>query len=179
MKKICVFAGSSSGNNKNYSTISRKLGNLIAEYDYHLFYGAAKIGLMGEVANGCLEKNGNVTGVIPEFLCQKEVKHTELSNIIITKTMHERKSIMYENASIFIALPGGIGTLEELMEVLTWKQLGQIKSKVLIVNIDNYWDKLFKLFDDLVYSEFMKKFNLSNYVEVRSILDIEKEIKSI
>jgi uncharacterized protein (TIGR00730 family) len=166
MKKICVFAGSSSGNNKNYSTISRKLGNLIAEYDYQLFYGAAKIGLMGEVANGCLEKNGNITGVIPEFLCQKEVKHTELSKIIITKTMHERKSIMYENASIFIALPGGIGTLEEL-------------TKVLIVNIDNYWDKLFKLFDDLVYSEFMKKFNLSNYVEVRSILDIEKEIKSI
>ena len=93
--------------------------------------------------------------------------------------MHERKNIMYEQASIFIALPGGIGTLEELMEVLTWKQLGQIKSKILIVNVDNYWENLFKLFDNLVYNGFMKKFNLSNYVEVRSVLDIEKEIKSI
>ena len=97
----------------------------------------------------------------------------------MTNTMHERKNIMYEQASIFIALPGGIGTLEELMEVLTWKQLGQIKSKILIVNVDNYWENLFKLFDNLVYNEFMKKFNLSNYVEVRSVLDIEKEIKSI
>ena len=97
----------------------------------------------------------------------------------MTNTMHERKNIMYEKASIFIALPGGIGTLEELMEVLTWKQLGQIKSKILIVNVDNYWENLFKLFDNLVYNEFMKKFNLSNYVEVRSVLDIEKEIKSI
>ena len=86
---------------------------------------------------------------------------------------------MYDKASVFIALPGGIGTLEELMEVLTWKQLRQIKSKILIVNTDNYWENLFKLFDDLVDNEFMKKFNLSNYVEVRSILDIEKEIKSI
>ena len=84
---------------------------------------------------------------------------------------------MYDKASVFVALPGGIGTLEELMEVLTWKQLNQIKSKIFIVNVDNYWRNLFKLFDDLVYNEFMKKFNLTNYIEVRSVLDIEKEIK--
>tara|TARA_Y100001954_G_scaffold119767_1_gene128969 strand:- start:107 stop:511 length:405 start_codon:yes stop_codon:yes gene_type:complete len=134
---------------------------------------------MGVVADSCLEAGGKVTGVIPKFLCDIEVDHKGLTDIIMTNTMHERKNIMYEKASVFIALPGGIGTLEELMEVLTWKQLGQIKSKILIVNVDNYWENLFKLFDNLVYNKFMKKNNLNNYVEVRSALDIEKEIKSI
>ena len=179
MRKICVFAGSSSGKNQNYKLISNELGQLIAKQNFHLFYGGGNTGLMGAVADSCLEAGGKVTGVIPKFLCDIEVDHKGLTDIIMTNTMHERKNIMYEEASIFIALPGGIGTLEELMEVLTWKQLGQIKSKILIVNVDNYWENLFKLFDNLVYNEFMKKFNLSNYVEVRSVLDIEKEIKSI
>jgi uncharacterized protein (TIGR00730 family) len=179
MKKICVFAGSSSGKNQNYKLISNELGQLIAKQNFHLFYGGGNTGLMGAVADSCLEAGGKVTGVIPKFLCDIEVDHKGLTDIIMTNTMHERKSIMYDKASVFIALPGGIGTLEELMEVLTWKQLRQIKSKILIVNTDNYWENLFKLFDDLVDNEFMKKFNLNNYVEVRSILDIEKEIKSI
>ena len=179
MKKICVFAGSSSGKNQNYKLISNELGQLIAKQNFHLFYGGGNTGLMGAVADSCLEAGGKVTGVIPKFLCDIEVDHKGLTDIIMTNTMHERKSIMYDKASVFIALPGGIGTLEELMEVLTWKQLRQIKSKILIVNTDNYWENLFKLFDDLVDNEFMKKFNLTNYVEVRSILDIEKEIKSI
>tara|TARA_B100002052_G_scaffold219767_1_gene201725 strand:+ start:130 stop:669 length:540 start_codon:yes stop_codon:yes gene_type:complete len=179
MKKICVFAGSSSGKNQNYKLISNELGQLIAKQNFHLFYGGGNTGLMGAVADSCLEAGGKVTGVIPKFLCDIEVDHKGLTDIIMTNTMHERKRIMYDKASVFIALPGGIGTLEELMEVLTWKQLRQIKSKILIVNTDNYWENLFKLFDDLVDNEFMKKFNLNNYVEVRSILDIEKEIKSI
>ena len=179
MKKICVFAGSSSGKNQNYKLISNELGQLIAKQNFHLFYGGGNTGLMGAVADSCLEAGGKVTGVIPKFLCDIEVDHKGLTDIIMTNTMHERKRIMYDKASVFIALPGGIGTLEELMEVLTWKQLRQIKSKILIVNTDNYWENLFKLFDDLVDNEFMKKFYLTNYVEVRSILDIEKEIKSI
>ena len=179
MKKICVFAGSSSGKNQNYKLISNEIGQLIAKQNFHLFYGGGNTGLMGAVADSCLEAGGKVTGVIPKFLCDIEVDHKGLTDIIMTNTMHERKSILYDKASVFIALPGGIGTLEELMEVLTWKQLRQIKSKILIVNTDNYWENLFKLFDDLVDNEFMKKFNLTNYVEVRSILDIEKEIKSI
>ena len=177
MKKICVFAGSSSGKNQNYKLIAKELGQLIAKQNFHLFYGGGNTGLMGAVADSCLEAGGKVTGVIPKFLCEIEVDHKGLTDIIMTNTMHERKSIMYDKASVFVALPGGIGTLEELMEVLTWKQLNQIKSKILIVNVDNYWENLFKLFDDLVYNEFMKKFNLTNYIEVRSVLDIEKEIK--
>ena len=179
MKKICVFAGSSLGKNQNYKLISNEIGQLIAKQNFHLFYGGGNTGLMGAVADSCLEAGGKVTGVIPKFLCDIEVDHKGLTDIIMTNTMHERKSIMYDKASVFIALPGGIGTLEELMEVLTWKQLSQIKSKILIVNVDNYWENLFKLFDDLVNNEFMKKFNLTNYVEVRSILDIKKEIKRI
>tara|TARA_Y100001970_G_scaffold241048_1_gene304288 strand:+ start:153 stop:698 length:546 start_codon:yes stop_codon:yes gene_type:complete len=177
MKKICVFAGSSSGKNQNYKLIAKELGQLIAKQNFHLFYGGGNTGLMGAVADSCLEAGGKVTGVIPKFLCEIEVDHKGLTDIIMTNTMHERKSIMYDKASVFVALPGGIGTLEELMEVLTWKQLNQIKSKIFILNVDNYWENLFKLFDDLVYNEFMKKFNLTNYIEVRSVLDIEKEIK--
>ena len=179
MKKVCVFAGSSSGNNQNYKKLSRKLGSIIANNGCHLFYGGGNTGLMGEVADGCLEKNGKVTGVIPRFLCDMQADHKGLTDIIITNTMHERKTIMYEDTSIFFALPGGVGTLEELMEVLTWKQLDQIKSRVLIVNIDGYWDNLFRLFNDLVNNEFMKKFNLQNFSEVKSETEIENVIKDL
>ena len=179
MKKVCVFAGSSSGNNQNYKKLSRKLGSIIAKNGCHLFYGGGNTGLMGEVADGCLEKNGKVTGVIPRFLCDMQADHKGLTDIIITDTMHERKTIMYEETSIFFALPGGVGTLEELMEVLTWKQLDQIKSRVLIVNIDGYWDNLFRLFNDLVNNEFMKKFNLQNFSEVKSETEIENVIKDL
>ena len=179
MKKVCVFAGSSSGNNQNYKKLSRKLGSIIANNGCHLFYGGGNTGLMGEVADGCLEKNGKVTGVIPRFLCDMQADHKGLTDMIITDTMHERKTIMYEDTSIFFALPGGVGTLEELMEVLTWKQLDQIKSRVLIVNIDGYWDNLFRLFNDLVNNEFMKKFNLQNFSEVKSETEIEDVIKDL
>tara|TARA_B100000886_G_scaffold164003_1_gene111827 strand:+ start:452 stop:994 length:543 start_codon:yes stop_codon:yes gene_type:complete len=179
MKKVCVFAGSSSGNNQNYKKLSRKLGSIIAKNGCHLFYGGGNTGLMGEVADGCLEKNGKVTGVIPRFLCDMQADHKGLTDMIITDTMHERKTIMYEDTSIFFALPGGVGTLEELMEVLTWKQLDQIKSRVLIVNIDGYWDNLFRLFNDLVNNEFMKKFNLQNFSEVKSETEIENVIKDL
>jgi uncharacterized protein (TIGR00730 family) len=179
MKKVCVFAGSSSGNNQNYKKLSRKLGNIIANNNCHLFYGGGNTGLMGQVADGCLENNGKVTGVIPGFLCDMQADHKGLTNIIITDTMHERKTIMYKDTSIFFALPGGVGTLEELMEVLTWKQLDQIKSRVLIVNIDGYWDNLFKLFNDLVNNEFMKQFDLQNFTEVKSEVEIENEIKEL
>ena len=179
MKKVCVFAGSSSGNNQNYKKLSRKLGSIIAKNGCHLFYGGGNTGLMGEVADGCLEKNGKVTGVIPRFLCDMQADHKGLTDIIITETMHERKTIMYEETSIFFALPGGVGTLEELMEVLTWKQLDQIKSRVLIVNIDGYWDNLFRLFNDLVNNEFMKKFNLQNFNEIKSETEIENVIKDL
>ena len=179
MKKIRVFAGSSTGKNENYKKISRKLGHLIAQSSSKLFYGGAKVGLMGEVADGCLEEGGEVIGVIPKFLCAIEVNHENLTEMIITETMHERKTLMYNNASMFIALPGGIGTLEELMEVLTWRQLGLIKEKVLIVNIDGYWDNLFKLFKDIVSNNFMSSMNLDNFTEVKSDIDLEREINSI
>ena len=179
MRKICVFAGSSKGKNENYKIISRKLGRLIAQSSFKLFYGGAKVGLMGEVADGCLEEGGEVIGVIPKFLCAIEVNHEHLTEMIITETMHERKTLMYNNASMFIALPGGIGTLEELMEVLTWKQLGLIKEKVVIVNIDGYWDNLFKLFKDIVSNNFMSSTNLDNFTEVKSEIDLKREINSI
>ena len=103
MKKVCVFAGSSSGNNQNYKKLSRKLGNIIANNNCHLFYGGGNTGLMGQVADGCLENNGKVTGVIPGFLCDMQADHKGLTNIIITDTMHERKTIMYKDTSIFFA----------------------------------------------------------------------------
>ena len=173
------FCRISSGKNQNYKLISNELGQLIAKQNFHLFYGGGNTGLMGAVADSCLEAEEKLQVLFQNSYVTSKLITKALTDIIMTNTMHERKNIMYEQASIFIALPGGIGTLEELMEVLTWKQLGQIKSKILIVNVDNYWENLFKLFDNLVYNEFMKKFNLSNYVEVRSVLDIEKEIKSI
>tara|TARA_B100001250_G_C19739966_1_gene762580 strand:- start:492 stop:1043 length:552 start_codon:yes stop_codon:yes gene_type:complete len=179
MKKICVFAGASPGLNKDYQKIAYKLGQLIAERNFNLTYGGAKIGLMGDVASGCLEKGGVVTGVIPQFLRDIEISHESLTEIIVTKTMHKRKSLMYKNAAMFIALPGGLGTLEELMEVLTWKQLGLLKEKILIVNVDNYWNNLFKHFETIINNDFMRKNNLSNYIEIKCENQLESELKEL
>tara|TARA_Y100000746_G_C15272155_1_gene354052 strand:+ start:153 stop:692 length:540 start_codon:yes stop_codon:yes gene_type:complete len=175
MKNICVFAGSSAGLNSNHISISRKLGKFIAQKKYNLIYGGAKIGLMGEVASSCLSSGGNVIGVIPKFLSNIEVVHDGLSKLVTTETMHERKSYMYSDAEMFFILPGGVGTLEEAMEVLTWKQLGLINEKVYLINIDQYWDNLVLQLKSMVKNNFMKSNNLNNFIEIKN----EKELHLI
>jgi len=150
MKSIVVFCGSAIGNNSLNGETAYSLGKQMAQLDIRLIYGGAKIGLMGRVADGCLEHGGKVTGVMPEFLNKKEVVHTGLTELITVHTMHERKRIMTDMSEGSITLPGGYGTMEELFELLTAKQLGQYAHPIGLLNIAGYYDALISQLEHMV-----------------------------
>lgn len=139
---VCVFCGSSSGSNTVYSEAARILGRLLAESSIRLVYGGGNVGLMGEVADAVMMSGGEVTGVIPAFLMQREVGHRGITDLEIVESMHQRKQRMADLSDAFIALPGGWGTLEELSEILTWKQLGLITQPVILLNTNQFFDPL-------------------------------------
>jgi uncharacterized protein (TIGR00730 family) len=162
---ICVFCGSSTGSNSIYKAAARELGSLMALGGHKLVYGGGNIGLMGIIADTVLEKGGEVIGIIPGFLMEKEVGHAGLTKLEIVGTMHERKMRMAELSQAFIALPGGWGTLEETAEVLTWKQLGLIHQPVGILNINGFFDAFFAQMQHMVSEGFLKPSNL-DFVKV-------------
>ncbi|NQX76171.1 TIGR00730 family Rossman fold protein [Gilvibacter sp.] len=159
LDRIAVFCGSSSGNDMAITDAAQKLGQLLVEQQIELVYGAAKIGVMGEIAKAVLDQGGRVTGVIPEFLKRKEVVHLGLSELITTENMHQRKLIMSERSDGFIALPGGFGTLEELFEIITWSQLGLHQKPVGLLNINGFYDPLINLLEGMVRKGFLKMDN--------------------
>ncbi len=133
------------------------LGNYLATHDKTLIYGAAKIGIMGTIAQSLLDNNGTVIGIIPEFLKTKEVVHTGLSQLITTQNMHQRKLKMQQLSDAFITFPGGIGTLEELFEILTWLQLGLHKKPIGLLNVNGFFNPLIKMLNEMVNSEFVAR----------------------
>jgi len=159
MESIVVFCGSSEGNDPDILESATLLGKTLAERQTTLVYGAAKIGVMGKVAQGCLGHGGKVIGVIPDFLMLREVYHTNLTELIITKNMHERKLKMDELSQGIIALPGGYGTLEELFEMITWAQLGLHQKPVGVLNVNGFYDDLINMIKKMVSTGFLKKEN--------------------
>lgn len=157
MKSIVVFCGSGEGFQDIYRETAFALGLILAEKNIRLVYGGAKIGLMGAVAAGVLEKSGRVTGVIPEFLEIKEVAHEGLSEMIRTRTMHERKMKMHELSDGIIALPGGWGTMEELFEMMTWAQLGLHSKPIGLLNIHGFYEPFLAQMDLMVEEGFLKE----------------------
>lgn len=141
-RSICVYCGSRLGADPGYQDAARELGRLIGERGWRLVYGGGKVGLMGVVADAVMQAGGTVLGVIPEHLLNMEVGHGALTELRVVQTMHERKQIMAENADAFIALPGGLGTLEELFEVWTWNHLGYHDKPVALLDTDRYWQPL-------------------------------------
>ncbi len=162
LEKICVFCGSSEGNDFAITETSKKLGEIFAERNITLVYGAAKIGVMGIIAKSVLDNGGNVIGIIPNFLKKKEVVHLGLTELITTENMHERKLKMQEASDGFIALPGGMGTLEELFEIITWLQLGLHQKPIGLLNINGFYDDLIKMLETMVRKGFlsMENYNL-------------------
>ena len=160
MKKIAVYCGSSVGVDSIYSDKAKELGEMMAELSIGLVYGGASIGLMGTIADRVLEKGGEVHGVIPEFLDEVEITHNGLTQLHKTKDMPERKQIMYDLSDGFIAMPGGIGTLEELFEVYTWKQLNLHQKPIGILNVLGYYDNMIAHIHQAVREGFMKKDHL-------------------
>jgi uncharacterized protein (TIGR00730 family) len=156
IKSICVYCASGPGNNPAFVEAAREFGRVLAENGIRLVYGGGAVGLMGTLADAVLDHGGAVTGVIPEFLVNREHMLARVQERIITRDMHERKRIMFERADAFVALPGGVGTLEELVEQLTWAQLGRHKKPILIANIEQFWDPLCALLDHMEKLEFIR-----------------------
>ncbi|MBN8576457.1 MAG: TIGR00730 family Rossman fold protein [Cyclobacteriaceae bacterium] len=159
---ICVFCGSGTGGNPVYAEAARTLGQTLAAGNHTLVYGGGNIGLMGIVADAVLQSGGRVIGVIPDFLMQKEVGHKGITQLEVVGSMHERKRRMADLAQAFIAMPGGWGTLDELAEILTWKQLGLIKADVGILNTNKYFDALLSQMEKMVQDGFLAASNFAS-----------------
>lgn len=164
MPAICVFCGSGTGNNPVYASHARMLGKLIASSKSRLIYGGGNIGLMGIVADEVMRHGGEVTGVIPTFLYEKEVGHNGITNLEIVQSMHERKKRMADITDFFVAIPGGWGTLDELAEILTWKQLGLIHQPVGLLNVNGFFDPLVDQFRRMTDEGFLRKTNLESLI---------------
>lgn len=168
MKRICVFCGSSPGGSPEYIQAATQLGHTLAAKSIGLVYGGAKVGMMGRIAEAVLEKNGEVIGVIPKGLAEKEVSFTGLADLRVVDSMHERKAIMADLSDGFIALPGGLGTLEEFFEVATWAQLGLHPKPCGLLNVRHYYDKLMDFLDHMVTEKFVE-------LEHRSMVLIDED----
>ncbi len=156
MKKICVYCGSSSGKSPEYIESARILGRELVKRNITLVYGGASVGIMGEIADTVLAAGGEVIGIMPQALADKEISHKGLTELRVVQSMHERKAMMEEISDGFIALPGGMGTIEELFEVLTWSQLGYHRKPCALLNIKGYYDSITQFLNHAVEEQFVK-----------------------
>ncbi len=172
MNRIAVYCGSKHGADKSYTTCAALLGKILAEKKITLVYGGGAVGLMGVLAESTLEHGGKVIGVIPEKLYEMEVAHTGLTELYRVKTMHERKALMADLSDGFIAMPGGIGTLEEIMEVMTWAQIGYHNKPSAFLNVNGYYDEFFSFFDKMEKQGFL-------YVPIHEQVIIETDVEAL
>ena len=179
MKRITVFCGSSNGAKKEYREQAYHLGKTLAIKNIGLVYGGARIGLMGAAADGALANGGEVIGVIPDFLQTKEIAHDSLSQLIVTATMHERKTKMNELCDGVIALPGGFGTIEELFEMLTWAQLALHQKPIGILNTDGYFNHLIAFVQHQLDEQFIKPFHQHLLIVGNTVDDLLEKMKLI
>jgi uncharacterized protein (TIGR00730 family) len=154
---VCVFCGSSFGESPLFSVLAKEIGQQIGSGGHTLVYGGGKVGLMGIVADATLASNGKAIGIIPDFLHKREVAHKGLTQLHIVSSMHERKFKMADLSDAFVVLPGGLGTLDEVVEILTWKQLGLINKPVAIINFNNYFNPFFALMETMVSNGFLSQ----------------------
>ncbi|NKB81763.1 MAG: TIGR00730 family Rossman fold protein [Nitrospirales bacterium] len=159
MKRVCVFCGSNPGIHPVYETTARQVGKELVARGIGLVYGAGNIGLMGIIANEVLQEGGEVIGVIPEFLLEKEIACDGLTSLHVVDSMHQRKALMADLSDAFVALPGGFGTLEEICEMITWSQLGLHKKPCGVLNIDGFFSALLTFFDRQVHEGFVTSEN--------------------
>jgi uncharacterized protein (TIGR00730 family) len=172
IKSICVYCGSGVGNDPAFSDAAQTFGKVLGENRLRLIYGGGSIGLMGILANAVLDHGGEVTGIIPEFLTIREEMLGRVQDLVVTPDMHVRKRTMFERADAFVALPGGIGTLEECVEQLTWAQLGRHRKPILIANIKGFWDPLCVLLEHMERLAFVRPEHLRNLLVVNRVEDI-------
>jgi uncharacterized protein (TIGR00730 family) len=178
IRTICVYCGSGPGTNPRFVEAAKAFGKSLAENGIRLVYGGGSIGLMGAVATSALEHGGSVTGIIPDFLTARENALTRVQEMVVTPDMHERKRLMFERSDAFVALPGGIGTLEELVEQLTWKQLGRHTKPVLLANIDGFWEPLLALLAHMRATEFIRPSLSVDILKAERVEDILPRLRA-
>src|SRR5262252_5471655 len=171
VKRVCVYCGSNQGRDPRFVAAARRFGEILAANRIGLVFGCGSVGLMGTIARAVHDHGGEVIGIIPEFLKVQERLFTDAAEIVITADMHERKRLMFERADAFVALPGGVGTLEEVVEQLTWAQLGRHRKPILIANIAGFWDPLLAMFDHLLGLGFLTNGRLG-YLVADTVDDI-------
>ena len=172
IKTVCVYCGSGPGTNPRFAEAAEGLGRIFAENNVRLVYGGGSVGLMGAIAKSVLDHGGSVTGIIPDFLRARENALTKVQEMIVTPDMHERKRLMFERADAFVALPGGVGTLEELVEMLTWQQLGRHAKPILLANIDGFWEPLLALLAHMRNAQFIRPNLEVNILKAERVEDI-------
>jgi len=178
MRYICVYCASSTQVDETYFVEAEKLGKLLVKNKLELVYGGGSVGLMGKIADTMLAEGGRVTGVIPQFMCEQEWDHNGLTKLIITETMHERKEKMAFMSDAAVALPGGCGTFEELLEVITWKQLGIFTKPIIIVNINGYYDPLIEMLHRAIDQNFMRELHRGIWTVVTSADEVVTAIQN-
>src|SRR5438445_9826710 len=178
IKTVCVYCGSGPGTNPRFVEAAQTLGKIFAENNIRLVYGGGSVGLMGAIAKSALEHGGSVTGIIPDFLRARENALTRVQEMIVTPDMHERKRLMFERSDAFVALPGGVGTLEELVEQLTWQQLGRHSKPVLLANIDNFWEPLLVLLTHMRATEFIRQTLTVDILKAEPVEDILPRLRA-
>lgn len=166
LRSVCVFCGSRPGINPAYAEAAQAVGRLIAKQNWRLVYGAGDVGLMGEVARAALEAGGRTLGVIPTHLMAREQGRRDLTTLIITENMHERKKVMFMNSDAIVVLPGGAGSLDEFFEVLTWAQIGLHEKPIFLLNTDGYWQPLMSLMDHVIAQGFAEQEMRGHFIAV-------------
>ncbi len=169
INSLCVFCGSRVGNDPAYISTARELAEEMVRRNIRLVYGAGNIGIMGEVADAVSKSGGKITGIIPDFLDELEVGRKESDKFIVTKSMHERKALMFEASDAFVTLPGGLGSLDETFEILTWRQLGLHDKPIIILDVNGYWEPLSALIDSVVSKGFAAETIKDLYTVVDSV----------
>ena len=178
IRTVCVYCGSGPGTNPRFIESAKALGKIFAESGIRLVYGGGSLGMMGAVATSVLDHGGIVTGIIPDFLTARENALTRVQEMIVTPDMHERKRLMFERSDAFVALPGGIGTLEELVEQLTWQQLGRHSKPVLLANVDGFWEPRLALLAHMRATQFIRSGLSIDILKAERVEDILPRLRA-
>ena len=177
LNSICVFCGSRPGNDPIFMETARQVGTSIAKAGKRLVFGAGGLGLMGAVAQAALDAGGQVTGIVPDFLKRREIPVPAIQELLIVDTMHTRKRLMYDRSDAFVILPGGLGTLDELVEIVTWLQLELHNKPIYLVDVNGYWEDWFDLISKMVKHEFVDRASVDYFVRVSSAEELAKVLK--
>ena len=172
IRSVCVYCGSSIRVDEIYKAAAAELGTLLAARGIGVVYGGGRVGLMGIVADSALAAGGTVIGIIPEHLQRLEVEHTTLTELVVVDSMHTRKRLMVDRSDGFVILPGGLGTLDETFEILTWKQLRLHQKPVVLLNVGGYWDRFLAMIDDIIDAGFAQPEHRDLFVVVDTVADV-------